>query len=172
VSDETYQRWRAAPASRGHFEPWYDEVNPGLLLQIYRMTGGNLSLAEDLLHDVVLRFLERNDVEKLPSDSAARAYLFTAARNRFRDHLRRTRTAPVSEPADVEPDHTTPADYLLLEERIVELNAALSAPELETLQRLIEGKTLSEIADEEGLSYSNAGVRVHRIRQRIRQMID
>lgn len=172
MSEEAFQRWRAAPSNRAAFESWYDGANPPLLLQLYRMTGGDLGLAEDLLHDVVLRFLERGEVERLPTESAATAYLYAAARNRFRSHLRRAAIASEAPPVDPEPVETTPADYLLLEERLAELEAVLTVGELETAQRLAEGKTLGEIAAEEGLSYSNAGVRVHRIRKKIRDLVN
>lgn len=173
MSEQTFKIWRSAVSDRSAFEQWYREINSELLLQIHRMVGGDLGLAEDLLHDVVVRFLERGMVKKISAESSVKAYLFVSARNRYLDHLRRAKVANQSSQEVTElSDNITPFDELLLQERLDRLETELSVEEKATLQRMIDGKKLSEIASEEELSYSNAGVKVHRIRNKINYLIN
>jgi RNA polymerase sigma-70 factor (ECF subfamily) len=121
--------------------------------------------AEDLLHDVFVSALRRLDT--LRDDNAFGGWLAVIARNRARDHYRRSVVqAELSE--DVA---STPAPD---GRALAALSAIRRLPEAyrETLVlRLVEGMTGEEIAAQTGLTHASVRVNLHRGMKQLRQML-
>lgn len=167
---DAFKAWFENPTNRDLFEIWYNQANPVLFVQVYKLTGGNKSLSEDLLHDVMIQFLDRKEVTRMRNESAARAFIVTSVRNRWRDYLRRENKNESLDTLDEPSSPDSPVELMLLEERLASIEKVLTEDERGTFWRMIEGKDLKEISQEESIKYSNAGVKVHRIRNKIRDL--
>jgi DNA-directed RNA polymerase specialized sigma24 family protein len=65
------------------------------------------------------------------------------------------------------------ADSAFLAAEVLETMAnALSASELRLLQLLLDGATVAKVAEVFGCGYSTAGVRIHRLRRKIAQILE
>jgi hypothetical protein len=73
--------------------------------------------------------------------------------------------------ADSRVSEETPEDVVIAQETLDEFMNQLDESDREMLRLSIEGYDLAEIADRLGLSYSNAGVRLHRSRERLRNYL-
>lgn len=112
-----------------------------------------------------------NAVAKLPSHARTnRRWFFTVVRHAFIDHYRKKRktvsldqlTAPSLLSIDTRHDDTT-----AMRETIDEISAHLAPNELHIINRIIEGYTTQEIAQELGISYDSMRQRKHRTIQKM-----
>jgi RNA polymerase sigma factor (sigma-70 family) len=130
---------------------------------------GEVADAEDAAQEVFVRGYEV--IETLRDDESFASWLGQIARNRCRD-LRRGRTRrPESRLTTVvEVAVTAPAD------EFADLRAALSRlPEEHRLPLLLyyyDGKDTHALAREMGLTQGGACARLHRARQRLRQLLE
>ena len=172
MSENTYNNWIKKPKDRNAFAAWYTEANPILIIKIYRITGGDLPSAEDLLHDVIVQILDTVDVRKMVNESALHGYIVKAAKNRWMTNLSRNNRFSSLEETSFQDTTTedTPINNLINEETANHIKTSLSAGEQQILRYMIDGKTLAEIAEAEKISYSNAGVKVHNIRNKINNL--
>lgn len=146
----------------------------GSLLAFLRRHAGDAQVAEDLLHDVVLKALDAGSDE----NSAPRnltGWLYAVARNAAMDHHRRSR------PADELPQELAAPDADEDEAAITELAQCLR-PMAERLpetyrETLIaaefDGLALAEVARRQGLSLSAVKTRTSRGRRLLhRQLVE
>lgn len=128
---------------------------------------GDRSLADDITSETFLRAW--NSTEPIRTQTV-RAYLFTIARNVYRQEIRRrSRHAELdgSEPAGGPPDHERIEQRQALD---LTLNALRRLPEIDRtalLMRALDRTPYEEIAWTLGLSVTAAKVKVHRARQRL-----
>jgi RNA polymerase sigma-70 factor (ECF subfamily) len=118
--------------------------------------------AEDLVHDVFLSAMRQ--LHTLRQDAAFPGWLATIARNRARDHYRRTPdTSQLAGdlPAAHGPDREATAVLAVIRS----LPAAYSEP---LILRLVEGMTGDEIAARTGLTPASVRVNLHRGMKRLR----
>lgn len=129
------------------------------------------ALAEDIVHDVFTKVLERR--ESLRDSSKLRAWLYQITRNSIADHYRRLRPR-VSLPDDLreaETDSSRLAERELAE-CMMPLIERLPPPYRRALMLAeIQGVVQSEIAAREGLSVAGAKARVQRGRRLLRDRI-
>lgn len=142
----------------------------GALLAFLRKHTGDAQVAEDLLHDVVLKALTASrDEAQAPHNLTG--WLYAVARNAAMDHHRRQR--PTDELADDLPTpHPSDEDDALIElanclrpvaERLPETyRATVIAAEL-------DGLSLAHVADAQGLSLSAVKTRASRGRRLLQQ---
>jgi len=163
---------KQSPRDELAFRRWYEAAFPALFTATFRLTRGDRAAAEDLCQEAVVAFVSKGGLAKVNSHEEALAYLITSARNRFIDVLRSRRLEVVVESVpDTEiaqaglPDIAVHAVQVL--RRLLE---RLNDTDRKILALMLGGETVSRIAKEVGLSYSNAGVRMHRIRRTISEL--
>lgn len=134
---------------------------------------GSRALAEDILQDAFAKGLER--IETLRDDESARAWFYRTLRNSVIDHHRRSGASQRAlESLATELDTQTPNEEI--EQAVCQCVGRLAAtlkPEYAvTIQRIeVEGVSVKDFAAQEGISASNAGVRVHRAREALRRQV-
>ena len=158
----------------------YRQLWPFVFTVTYRRLRGTRALAEDAAQDVFLRLLRARPFRNFADERALRAYVRRVAENTANDYLRRVLGVQSVETAlsDLERWHDEVPAPPTEREGTVELRDLLdgarrSLPSVdgEILSLVIEGRNLSEIAKATGLSYANAGVRLHRLRKRLRKLL-
>lgn len=149
---------------------------PTALATTHRVLRGQLDLAEDAAQEAFKRIVRSCPFQNLADGDAFLAYLRTVSKNAAVDVLnelgRTPRAVPLlgTEESDREPEgHPTPEQEVQSDELRRELLAVLDSVERRLLKMLIDDRTLTDIAAELNLSYSNAGVRVHRLRSKLRK---
>jgi RNA polymerase sigma factor (sigma-70 family) len=164
-----FERLKANTRDTVAFEEWYRETYPELFLYCYRITAGNRALSEDLCQDSIIEFVTRGHLTKITQPEQALAYLRKMAVNSHIDLLRRRSTA--ANITEIEPVATNAGETSATAEDVyTQLLQRLPSEDHELLGMMFAGETLSRIAAEFNISYSNAGVRVHRIRRLINEL--
>ena len=142
--------------------------------------GGARRDVPDITQEVFRRFLEkspwRDDWSKLPERPVVTSYLCTAARRLVIDgHRKRERSPDVDEKVDL--DRLASREELSVSEGL-DIKAVLRATrgrlkddERHLLRLLVNGMPLSLIAENLGISYVAAGLRVHRLKRRLRILL-
>ena len=134
---------------------------------------------EELCQEVFYRFLNyspwRRSWETLPAAPKILAYLRVVARNVLYTHFEKRRFPGVSlQELEMDQAHILAARVAeaalgdLMRDLQV-LKRDLTEEEQKLLGQLIQGLSLSEIADKLGISYTSAGVRLHRLRKKLRR---
>jgi RNA polymerase sigma factor (sigma-70 family) len=130
---------------------------------------GNRALAEEILQEALVKSLDKAG----EIDETAVGWFYRVLRNAIIDHHRRQATqarrldALAAEPTDDDPElHAEVC-------RCVRELATTLKPEYATaLQRIeVDGVSVKDYAHEAGISASNAGVRVFRARQALREQV-
>jgi len=135
---------------------------------------GSRALAEDILQDAFTRGLER--VGELRSEESATAWFYRILRNAVVDHHRRqgsARRALESFGREIE-QHVEPERELrdAICQCITRLSGTLKAEYRVALERIeVEGVAVKDFAAEQGISPSNAAVRVFRARDALRKQV-
>lgn len=152
---------------------------PFVMAVVYRRLRGAGTLAEDASQEVFIRLTRSCPFTKLQDTDAFRRYLWRVADNVARTYNRRVlsqRTeVPTSDVEAVAPSEihrqTQAEDRVDVEEFLHDLLADLDQKDREIIKQLMQGRRLTEIARETGVTYSNAGVRLHRLRRHIRKYL-
>lgn len=165
-----YLRWRDAPTNKTCFGEWYQAVYPTLLEAAFRVTRGDRFLAEDVVQDAIVRFATKHVHRRIESEAGATAYLVRSVYNGWIDHIRKHRKERPTEAVPDVADETTPVDIIAAEEKAKAISNTLKAEDQVILAMMMAGEPLSAIAELMGIAYPTAGVRVHRIRQLIKDL--
>jgi RNA polymerase sigma factor (sigma-70 family) len=128
---------------------------------------GSVAAAEDVTQDVFVRLATARPFGRLHDTGQLRAYVAAMTRNIAISQFRSARRQPpdshdLSEPTEA---FEMPSFDTLL--ALEELTQALTPADRRLLELVLEGRRLPEMAEQLGISYSAAGVRLHRLRQRI-----
>jgi RNA polymerase sigma factor (sigma-70 family) len=144
----------------------------------HRVLRGQLEPAQDVAQEVFRRIVQYCNFQELQDGDAFLAYVRAVSLNAARDALRRLVPRAAEVPLEeLETGRTprsgpeTPDEILLAQQLREELLAQLDPTDQQLLQLLIEGYSLGEIATRLRLSYSNAGVRLYRLREFLRNYI-
>jgi len=144
---------------------------PFVLTVVYRRLGGQREPAEDLAQEVFTDLIDAEPFKRLADVDALRAYVWRMADNEARSYLKSLRRRAeesggrqaMATVASQEPT----AEWVLEAREWLEGKLEQMAPVDRELAKLIaEGYRLREAAEAVGLSYTNAGVRLHRLRKR------
>lgn len=165
----SFARFRSRPGDQEAFGAWYRDTYPRLFYEAFRCTFGNRAAAEDLCQDAILNFVVSGALARIDSDEAALAYLRRSVANGLVDLSRRA----ARESRESLPEQSTDVDteeLLDASSRYRKVIETLTPQDRALLSLLLSGASLSDIAASLGISYSNAGVRVHRIRKTINDL--
>jgi RNA polymerase sigma-70 factor (ECF subfamily) len=166
-------------ASRGDeaaFLVLYQRHRDAVYRFAYRLTGSRLA-AEDVTHDCFLSLI-KSPARFDPSRAELRTYLFAAARNLSFKHLRPAGAEVTLEELTAEPsgpDREQPLRQLLDEELSAEVQKAVaSLPPLQREALILfeyEELSLAEIASITGADTGVVKSRLHRARQKLKQLL-
>lgn len=136
---------------------------------------GDAALAEDLVQDAFVRWLEKG--HELRAGEAARAWFYRVLRNAVIDRARRADAGAravqklAEDLADRQGEAAAELDRVACS-CIAELADLLPPEQADALRRIeLEGRRVVDYAADAGISESNAGVRVHRARTALRREV-
>jgi RNA polymerase sigma factor (sigma-70 family) len=140
----------------------YASLRPYVFAIAFRHLRGHVTLAEEVTQEVFKSLAEKPPFRQLADVARLRAYVAATSRNLAISCLRRV--APES---PLEPDEPGPAELpsfeLLL--TLEEVFDELEPEDRRLLELVVEGQRLAQIAERLGITYSNAGVKLHRLRR-------
>jgi RNA polymerase sigma factor (sigma-70 family) len=152
---------------------------PTALATTHRILGGQLDLAEDAAQEAYQRLVRYCDFGKLTNGDAFLAYLQAVCRNVALDVRRQLSSSARQQSSErigetptadthgsLDPDESIRGDELRRD-----LVHGLNEDDQRLFVLLLEEHSLAEIAAELGVSYSTAGVRVHRLRTKLRKRL-
>jgi len=162
--------------SRADQEAWnllYRHLWPLLVAINYRILRGDRELAQDASQEVVLRlfrYVQFEDFQDKPEDFLS--YVRAMCRNVSRSYLARLLREPsfsqqLLESRELLKSPTGENDAeerAILRSEMTAATASLDSDDRKLLDLLRAGATISEIAERLGITYSNAAVRIHRLR--------
>lgn len=135
-----------------------------------RRLGGERALAEDILHDALLRSLDK--VRALRDPSAAVPWFYRVLRNAVVDHKRRAASAGRALDAvasELASEALQDEGHRQVCRCVSDVVATLKPDYQAALQRIeVDGVPVKEYAREAGITGNNAGVRVFRARSALR----
>lgn len=168
--------------SRTDEDAWrvlYRQTWPFVYAAVYRRLRGSRALAEDASQEVFIRLVRACPFERLLDPDAFRRYVWRVADNVARDQARHAAhryaievSLPEVETSGMGIQNSARIDENLDARDLLRhiVNKVVPA-DRQMLRLTLQGKTLSEIAKSEGLTYRNAAVRLHRLRQRLRNFL-
>jgi RNA polymerase sigma factor (sigma-70 family) len=140
-----------------------------------RVLRSQAELAHDVAQEAFLRIFRYSKFEDLPEVESFLRYLRAVCRNAARDALKDLAAGSVAAEEvkleEIRVSEETPEDLVLAQETLNEFMNQLDESDRQMLSLSMEGYDLGEIADRLALSYSNAGVRLHRSRERLRNYL-
>jgi len=141
-----------------------------------RVLRGQGDLADDVVQEAFLRIFQYCSFTDLRDADAFLRYLKAVCRNVACDMLKDSSAESVVENTGdgelgVRVSEETPEDLVIAQETLNEFMNQLNETDRAMLSLSMDGYGLTEIADRLGLSYSNAGVRLHRSRERLRNYL-
>lgn len=167
------ERLATSPADEDAWAHLYRLMRPYVFAVVYRRVRGVAGLAEDITQEVFIRLARSRPFVRVRDADAFRRYVWRVADNVARTHvrglMRRAAVEAQSGGAMHEEglsDAAVDSGSLLLE-GIQELEVR----DRELLGLVLEGHSLADIARLTGLTYTNVGVRLHRLRQRLRKWL-
>jgi RNA polymerase sigma factor (sigma-70 family) len=134
----------------------------------HRVLRGQLDLAKDVTQEAFHRVVRYCDFAKIADCDAFLAYLRTTCVNVSNDALRQLMSHSAEMPLEVESLVETtnnPEALIATAELKRELLDQLNEQDRRLMELLVAGYPLQEIASQMNVSYSNAGVRLYRLRQ-------
>lgn len=156
------------------WERLYRYAWPFVRAIVYRRLGGVEGLAEDATQEVFIRLLRYCPFPELQSPDAFRGYLWRVSDNVGRTYRRRimanhTVALPDDEATGSSDAGAGSAEDIELGQVLQDVWRTLKGPERSMLQMLVEGYSISEIAQTLGLSYGAAAIRLMRLRTKLRK---
>lgn len=170
MSSDLIARIRSHRDSGRSWSEWYKSAYPSVYFAAYRFSRGNVEAARDLTQETFTRFVQYEAIDRVTDEKHALSFLIRTCRNLAIDRNGRAREIslediPESElvaPVDV------PARAAL---QIDDLLRLLTVEERQVIQWTREGFGIADIAKKLGISYTAAGVRLHRIRKRLQETL-
>jgi RNA polymerase sigma factor (sigma-70 family) len=155
----------------------YGKLWPLVFATAYRRLKDRSS-AEDAAQEVFVRLLHSDPFKQLKDADELRAYVWRAAINAANSTFDKSRRISRGEHAlhelgqpELAEDAATD-DRLLYGEALGLAKARLPPEDVKLLGILIAGGNLKEAAEILGLSYSNTGVRLHRLRAKLHNILN
>ena len=160
---------RSAHRDQSAWDKWFKHVYPRVYYILYRRTHGNKDISEECVQGAIERFLKYQGLQKVTSDKESVAFITRIALNLWTE--RRLLDANFTSTAD-EPK-TAPGYQSGIDARLdlYRLSSQLPKVDQALIWQLNQGQTVSEIAKSLGISYTAAGVRIHRIKHQLKNIV-
>lgn len=142
-------------------------------LKFLHMKVGNRALAEDILHDAFVRGLDK--VSSLRDGESATRWFYRVLRNAVLDNARRSASAQrrleaFAQEFDTANQQTDAMGQVC--QCVSRLAKTLKPQYAEALRRIeLEGMSVKEFGELAGISANNAGVRIFRAREALREQV-
>lgn len=152
----------------------YSHVRRFVFGVAYRALNGNRGLADDATQVVFMRLFQYAEFTEFSEPEDFLGYIATIARHAALD-LKKAEGRYVTgldlTLCDFIPGTPTPAQHESARRSLLELLEQLDPEERHLVDLLMEGFSLDEIAGQLKISYANAAVRIHRLRERLRKSL-
>ena len=174
---QTLARLARDKGDQGAWQQVYNLLWPRVVSTTYRLLGGLKDRAEDAAQEVFHRLVRYTNFEKLRTPDEFLGYIHVMCENVAADFLKELMHQTISLEDgldDAQQERLTPANpeqIAITMELTEKLRGLLQPDELILLQLLSEGVEHQEIATKFGWSYGKAGVRVHRLRAKVRKLL-
>lgn len=145
----------------------YRILRPYVLTICARWLGRSDGLAEDACQEVFMKLLRFAPLDKLAGSGNLYAYVRMICRSVSSDILRRNKDFEALDEGTVASPPGRREDSSDAQLLLDQLRGGLSSDEAKLLKMLLLGYTIDEIAGRYGLKYSAAGVRIHRLREKL-----
>lgn len=170
--DKILERLAVVPGDNEAWEQLYRKFWPWVFANAFRMLRGDRQLAEDASQDVFIRLLRYCNFENLREPEAFKHYAYIVCRNVTRDYLRRLfhsskQTNTMWDETQTEGAPREP-NQAILSLQAAEMFELLEERDRLLLKMVVDGFDLREVSEKLGITYGNAAVRLHRIRNRLR----
>lgn len=167
--EDLIERLRVAPGDQDLWSQWYKSVFPRIFYIAFRLSSGNRELARDLAQESFARFIDYRVLERVLDERHAMAFLARTCRNLVIDEFGRANLVNYISSEELEGLMAEDDESSAYEWDWQAIESSIDHKELQLLQWLREGHKLADIATRLGISYTAAGVRVHRLKQQLRQ---
>jgi RNA polymerase sigma factor (sigma-70 family) len=158
------------PKDEDLWKALYHQIRRFVYAVAYRVLNGNEELAKDATQVVFLRLFEYCEFTEFSEPQEFLGYVATVARHAALDLIKREGryiTGLDLTLCDFLPGTPTPRQHERARNQLHDLLEQLDSAERSLVDLLMEGRTLDEIAGRLGISYANAAVRIHRLRERL-----
>lgn len=175
VVDRALARVRADPRDEDAWREFYVCFRPQVAGLLFRL--GARADVPDLTQDVFLRFLRyspwRDDWSALPDRHVVLAYLRQIARSAVVSAVRHAAHRPAEDATkDLEELHAAAeAAAIDIAQLLERLAGDLGEQDGRLLRRMADGASISELASAYNISYSAAGVRIYRLKEKVRVLL-
>lgn len=130
---------------------------------------GSRAVAEDILQEAFIRGLDAS--KDLPDDESAVRWFYRVLRNAVIDHYRRN-AAAVRRADAFAAEAPDPETHTQICQCVKEIATTLKPEYADALTRIeVEGVAVKDYATAEGISGSNAGVRIFRAREALKKQV-
>lgn len=169
-------RLRQSPSDDGAWRSIYRRLWPFVVAVAHRRVRDK-GIAEDIAQDVFARIARYRPYDRIHEPEQFRAYVWRMAVNVANAYARSARRRKRGLQAlwdwgardPVAPEASD--DRLVFEELLSLARDKVEPQDHALLGLLLEGRPLAEVASKLGLTYSAAGVRLHRLRHRLRKSL-
>jgi RNA polymerase sigma factor (sigma-70 family) len=158
------------PKDEDLWKALYHQIRRFVYAVAYRVLNGDEELAKDATQVVFLRLFEYCEFTEFSEPQEFLGYVATVARHAALDLIKREGryiTGLDLTLCDFLPGTPTPRQHERARNQLHDLLEQLDSAERSLVDLLMEGRTLDEIAGRLGISYANAAVRIHRLRERL-----
>jgi RNA polymerase sigma factor (sigma-70 family) len=158
------------PRNEDLWKALYDKIRRFVYVVAFRVLNGNGELAQDATQVVFLRLFEYCEFTEFSEPQEFLGYVATVARHVALDLIKREGkyvTGLDVTLCDFLPGTPTPRQHERAKTQLHDLLEQLDSDDKSLVNMLMEGWTLDEIAERLGVSYANAAVRVHRLREKL-----
>jgi RNA polymerase sigma factor (sigma-70 family) len=174
------ERLAGSPKDEDAWRFLYREMRPFVLAVVYRRLK-NRAAAEDAAQEVFFRVLRARPFEKIREEGAFRGYVWRIALNVANTHLRKAALKDrgehhlfewgTAQETALTEQLSQEHDLFLMEEALQLVMDDLEPNDRKFLEMLMNGSTLSQAATALDISYSSAGVRFHRLKKKLRNIL-
>lgn len=170
MSSDFTQAIKAREDDQLAWEGWFNHVYSKVYYIVYRQSGGDEATSQECAQAAIERFIRYRGLDKVSDDRTAVAYIARAALRWLSDegaHQSRFTTLP-----EAVIDDDAPGAGLDSQLDLDRLASALSHANQYLLALIRAGHTVDEIAKNLDISYSAAGVRIHRLKTALTKLVD